>query len=384
MKTTSAEQLLTWYDTNRRDLPWRRDRQFYHVLVSEIMLQQTRVEAVKGYYARFLKALPTLKSLAEADEDTCLKLWEGLGYYSRVRNLRRCAAAVREDYHGRPPRTAAELATLPGIGPYTAAALASICYGEKVPAVDGNLLRIFARMTGYEEDVLAARAKKEAAAFFRALMEDLPEEEPFREAYPNSGPARPAGIFNMALMDLGATVCLPNTAPLCDGCPWRTACAARKAGTQEDLPLRLKKQTKTTEERTVFVIRFAGSVVLRKRPDTGLLAGLYEFPNTEGHLSQKTALAYVESLGFGALRIKRLPPAKHVFSHRIWDMICYEVFADEWSDFDRRSPYVPATDGVSSEGSSGALFLADPATLTDTWSMPAAFAAWRDPLREEG
>jgi len=359
--------------------------------VSEIMLQQTRVEAVKGYYARFLKVLPTLKSLAEADEDTYLKLWEGLGYYSRVRNLHRCAETVRDEYRGRPPRTAAELKKLPGIGPYTAAAIASICYGEKAPAIDGNLLRIFARMTGYKEDILQAAAKKEADVWYRTLMEALPEEDPFRETWPGVGPAHPAGIFNMALMDLGAAVCLPNTAPRCGECPWQDACAAYKAGTQEELPLRLNKQKKVTEKKTVFVIRFAGSVVLRKRPARGLLAGLYEFPNAGGHLAQKDALAYVESLGFGALRIKRLPPAKHVFSHRIWDMICYEVFADEWSDFDRRRPddgagALPPGDpaAAAADSGSGMLFLADPTELSDIWSVPAAFAAWRDPLREEG
>jgi A/G-specific adenine glycosylase len=197
-----AEPLLIWYDENRRILPWREDPTPYHVWLSEIMLQQTRVEAVRGYYDRFLAALPDIKTLAAAPEDQYLKLWEGLGYYSRVRNLHRAAITLMEDYDGEMPADYDELRSLPGIGPYTAAAIASIAFGKPEPAIDGNLLRVFARLTCYEPNILTPAANREARAFFLQTMDK----------------ARP-GAFNQALMDLGALICLPNSAPSCGSCP---------------------------------------------------------------------------------------------------------------------------------------------------------------------
>ena len=342
--------LMAWWDENKRDLPWRRDPSPYHVWLSEIMLQQTRVEAVKGYYERFLAALPTLSDLAVAEEDTCLKLWEGLGYYSRVRNLRKGAVFVMEELGGEIPSSYDALLKLPGVGPYTAAAIASMAFGEAVPAVDGNLLRVFARVTGCGEDILKTGTKKLAESFFEGIIDrDRP------------------GAFNQALMDLGATVCLPNTAPRCGECPWKDACAAHAEGRETELPVRIKKQKKTTEKMTVLLIRHGDRIVLRKRPEEGLLAGLYEFPNVPGHLTQKEAAAATEELGFTPLRLTKLPPAKHIFSHKVWDMTAYEIRADEWQDL----------------GEDGPLFTARVEDIRDLWSIPSAFAAYRDPLLGE-
>ena len=389
--------LLLWYEKNRRILPWREDPTPYHVWISEIMLQQTRVEAVKGYYARFLESLPDIAALAAADEDTYLKLWEGLGYYSRVRNLHKAAVVLMEDYGGQMPASAADLRKLPGIGPYTAAAISSIAFGEPVPAIDGNLLRVFARLTCYEDSILTPQARKDAEAFFGPLIElanaeHLGDDLVTFDASP--------GAFNQALMDLGATICLPNAAPLCDKCPLAAFCRAHAEGREMELPNRPAKAQRTIEDMTVFLIRFKGGILLRKRPDTGLLASLYEFPNVPGHLKKADALRTVEEMGFGPLRIKKLPPAKHIFTHKEWHMTAWEVFADEWTAFDRTAPErrtaedpapvqgaaAPA-DSVSAPADTqkeaaddGRLFIADIDAIRDVWSVPSAFAAYRDYL----
>ena len=207
------DALLAWYDRCRRSLPWRDDPSAYHVWISEIMLQQTRVEAVKGYYARFLERLPDIRSLAEADEDVCLKLWEGLGYYSRARNLQKAARQIMTEYGGNMPGSSAELIRLPGIGPYTAAAIASIAFGERIPAIDGNLLRVFSRLALYEEEIRTPAAASAAEAFF---WKRCPDQRP--------------GDFNQALMDLGAGICTPGGAPACGECPLRQYCRAAGAG----------------------------------------------------------------------------------------------------------------------------------------------------------
>ena len=347
----AARALLAWYGENKRDLPWRRDPSPYQVWISEIMLQQTRVEAVIGYYERFLEALPDVRALAEAPEDLYLKLWEGLGYYSRVRNLHKAARVVTEELGGEMPRTAAELLKLPGIGPYTAAAIASIACGEDVPAVDGNLLRVFARLTDCHDSILTPKARKDAEGFFSGMM-----------------PEGTGGTFNQALMDLGATVCLPNGAPRCEVCPVADRCLAKERGTAAELPYRPKKAARKVDDLTVFLIRMSRGVLLHKRPGKGLLAGLYEFPNATGHLTEKEAAAYVEGLGLEPLRLKALEPAKHIFTHREWHMEGYEVRVSGWQEFEQDAP---DEDGY---------FVADKEDIDRKWSVPSAFAAFRDKL----
>ena len=341
----SARTILDWYDHNRRILPWREDPTPYHVWLSEIMLQQTRVEAVRGYYERFLRELPDIPSLAAAEEDRCLKLWEGLGYYSRIRNMRKAAGQIMEEYGGAMPSEPSELVKLPGIGRYTAAAIASIAFGKKAAAVDGNLLRIFARLTAYAENSRTDGCKNAAEQYFLSLMdaEETVTDNACTVSDASEAPSKSVsasqknvfGSFNQALMDLGATVCLPNTQPACDRCPWQDDCLAHKCGQETDFPVTKPKKARRIENRTVLVIHDEDRTVLHKRTDQGLLAGLYELPNTEGHLDEKGALQYVRSLGFEPLRIRALGEAKHIFSHIEWHMIGYAVKTDELQLEDR-------------------------------------------------
>ena len=354
IKTTDSlsEQLLDWYDKNGRILPWRTDPTPYHVWLSEIMLQQTRVEAVRGYYARFLKELPTIEALAKADEDLCTKLWQGLGYYSRVRNLHRAAEQIVSEYDGVMPETSLELQKLTGIGPYTAAAIASICFDERIPAIDGNLLRVFSRMTGYDEDIKSTAAKTAA-----------------RDFYDEISPQERCGDFNQALMDLGATVCLPNGAPLCGECPWAAECRAKADGTCQQLPVAGPKATRTIEQKTVFLIYYQGGLVLRRRPEKGLLAGLYEYPNTDGNLDASEISAYLRTLGFSAVQTRPLGAAKHIFTHKEWHMTGWEILADEWEEF------------TSGKPKRHELFLASAQDLRDVYSIPSAFAVYTAQIR---
>ena len=342
---TFSDELLNWYERSRRILPWREDPSPYHVWLSEIMLQQTRVEAVRGYYLRFIEKLPDIRSLAEASEDTYLKLWEGLGYYSRVRNLHRAASVIMEEYGGEMPGSSTELMKLPGIGPYTAAAIASIAFGEEVPAVDGNLLRVFARLSGYKENIRTPEAQKAAGMFYK---ERMPSKVPSKrsKARDDQGGAHksgnPCGNFNQALMDLGATVCLPNSAPDCLRCPLAAFCRIHSEcpGEESSLPVRPDRKEKKTEYLTVFVIRSGGRTAVNKRPPRGLLAGLYEFPNAEGTLDADEALRWLREHSVEPLRIMRAEDAEHVFTHKIWKMRGYEVDADPFAE--EKSPFIMA------------------------------------------
>lgn len=351
-KNQLSSVLLDWYDRNGRILPWRTDPTPYHVWLSEIMLQQTRVEAVRDYYARFLASLPTIESLAKADEDLCTKLWQGLGYYSRVRNLHRAAQQIMEEHGGDMPQTSRELQKLSGIGPYTAAAIASICFDERIPAIDGNLLRVFSRMTGYDQDIKSNAAKSAAREFYDEIF-----------------PQKRCGDFNQALMDLGACVCLPNGAPLCSECPWAAHCRAKADGTCQQLPVTLPKAARAVEYKTVFLIYYQGGLVLRRRPDEGLLAGLYEYPNAEGTLNDADITAYLRKLGFSAIQTRPLPEAKHIFSHKEWHMTGWEILADEWEDFTPGKP------------KGHELFLASASDLRDVYSIPSAFAKYTAQVR---
>jgi len=294
--------LLPWYEKNKRTLPWRQDREPYHVWLSEIMLQQTRVEAVKGYYARFLEALPTIGALADCDDDALHKLWEGLGYYSRVRNLKKAAQIVMERHGGVFPREYDAVLALPGIGAYTAGAICSICYDMPRAAVDGNVLRVISRLTDDETPI-------DLPAYKNSVQQRL------EAVYPKQ-----AGDFTQALMELGATVCGPNRKPDCESCPCRDFCLGASRGTAERLPVKLPKKTRRVEEKTVFILSCEGRYALVKRADSGLLAGLWQFPDIPGKLETQDAMTAVEGMGLKPKQIYRQVERKHIFTHVQWDM----------------------------------------------------------------
>lgn len=339
--TKIVQPLLSWFQGNARVLPWREEPTPYRVWVSEIMLQQTRVEAVKPYFERFTKELPDVKALAECEEEKLLKLWEGLGYYNRVRNMQIAAKTVMEEYGGQLPADYEQLLKLKGIGNYTAGAIASIAYGISVPAVDGNVLRVISRVTEDRSDIMKQSARTEME---RALQEIMPESE--------------AGAFNQALMELGATVCVPNGAPLCDKCPWQEFCEAYQKDCWQEIPVKSKAKPRRIEEKTVFIIRDGEKIVLHKRSSKGLLAGLYEFPNTKGHLTEEEALEWIKGKKLSPLRIQKLDSAKHIFSHVEWHMNGYMVRVDELT-----------------QDKSGMLFV-DVKDSEDNYPIPAAFSAY--------
>ena len=343
-----AAPLLAWYDSGRRILPWREEPTPYHVWLSEIMLQQTRVEAVKPYYDRFLQALPDIESLAAADEEKLLKLWEGLGYYNRARNLKKAAQILVSEYGGRMPDDYEIILSLPGIGSYTAGAISSIAFGKAYPAVDGNVLRILARLRTDERDILQAGVKKSVE---EELADVMPKDRP--------------GDFNQALMELGAMVCIPNGAPKCDVCPWKELCRARAQGITGEFPKKAGKKPRSIEKKTILVIQDAERVALRKRPEKGLLAGLYEFPSMEGNCEEERVLAYLRELGLLPLRIRALPPAKHVFTQKEWHMTGFLIRVDELADR-----------GGRQEGE-GLIFV-DPKETRTNYPIPSAFAAYAE------
>ena len=296
------EALLPWYEANRRDLPWRKDKDPYHIWVSEIMLQQTRVEAVKGYYARFLEVLPTIEDLANADDELLHKLWEGLGYYSRVRNLKKAARQIMERHGGKFPATHAEVSALAGIGPYTAGAICSIAFDLPTPAVDGNVLRVITRLTDDDTPI-------DKPAFRKQISENLAAIYPER-----------AGEFTQSLMELGATVCGPNRKPDCENCPCKEFCRGYANGRAETLPVKKAKPQRRIEEKTVFILSCDGCYAFRKRPEKGLLAGLWEFPNVPGRLEIPEVIAEVENMGIKPKEIIRQVEKKHIFTHIEWQM----------------------------------------------------------------
>jgi len=330
--------------------------------VSEIMLQQTRVEAVKPFFERFTKRLPDIKALAECPEDELLKLWEGLGYYNRVRNMQKAAIQVMEEYNGELPADYELLLKLKGIGTYTAGAIASIAYQIPVPAVDGNVLRILTRVAEDDTDIMKPSFRKQVEEQLTAYM----QSDAFESVQ--------AGVFNQALMELGATVCVPNGAPNCEVCPWGNLCLARKHNRISELPVKSKAKERRIEKRTVFVLRDGERVAIRKRAEKGLLAGLYELPNIEGHLSQEEALSYVKELGVSPIRIQKLAEAKHIFSHVEWQMKGYAVLIEE--------PEVPGeedsrdVDWRKNSLKEDALIYVEAATSEKQYAIPAAFAAY--------
>ena len=337
-----AEPLLAWYDAGRRVLPWREEPTPYHVWLSEIMLQQTRVEAVRPYYDRFLRELPDIGSLAAVEEEKLLKLWEGLGYYNRARNLKKSAMQIMSEYDGKMPGDYDSLIKLTGIGSYTAGAISSIAFGNAVPAVDGNVLRILSRLRMDDRDILDARVRKAVGEEIKGIM-----------------PVSRPGDFNQALMELGATVCIPNGSPRCEECPWNRLCQARIQNRISEYPKKASRKQRSIEKKTILVIRYGRQVALRQRPKRGLLAGLYEFPSLEGIQKEEQVIAYLKELGVMPLRIQKLRDSKHVFTHKEWHMTGYLIRVDELMGM-------------------GEYVFVDPEEIRDRYPVPSAFAAYMD------
>ncbi len=343
-----VEPLQKWFLEHARTLPWRENPTPYHVWISEIMLQQTRVEAVRSYFERFVKELPDVYALAECPEDRYLKLWEGLGYYNRVRNMNAAAKQIVDNYGGRIPSDYEELLKLKGIGHYTAGAIASIACNQPVPAVDGNVLRVISRITGDDSDIMKQSVRTRIEEKLRSLMTaDLETELKPR-------------IFNQALMELGALVCVPNGAPHCGECPLNAVCHACIQGRTAEIPVRSKAGARRIEKKTIFIIKDGEKIAIRKRPNRGLLAGLYEFPGHEGHMNQDEAISYMKLLGCMPIRIRPLGEAKHVFSHVEWHMTGYAVQVEEVPD-----------------GRNG-IFFVEVSELSRQYAVPAAFARYME------
>ncbi|MBQ7796601.1 MAG: A/G-specific adenine glycosylase [Lachnospiraceae bacterium] len=344
--------LLSWYREHKRALPWRENKDAYRIWISEIMLQQTRVEAVKPYFFRFMEHFPTVEALANAPDEELLKCWEGLGYYSRARNLKKAAGVIMEQHGGKLPASKEELLALPGIGSYTAGAIASIAYEIAAPAVDGNVLRVLSRVTGSYDDILKQSTKKK--------MENLVSE------VIKSGEA---GDFNQALIEIGAIVCVPNGAPLCDSCPFYTVCAAREKGLIDEIPVKTPKKKRRIEEKTVLLLQYGEKIAIRKRSAEGLLASLYEFVNVPGKLGEDEVEAMFEK----PVTMEPLPDAKHIFSHVEWHMGGYLVSVSE----------VPKA--LENEGGEPMIFVTWE-ELREKYPIPAAFIAYKnflDKLYEE-
>ena len=332
--------LNDWFAEHRKELPWRESGDPYAIWLSEIMLQQTRIEAVIPYYHRFLTTLPDIHALASCPDDLLMKLWEGLGYYSRARNLKKAAIMIEEVFGGSLPKTAAELRRLPGIGDYTAGAIASIAFGEPEPAVDGNVLRVMARLCGCDEDIMLLSTKRRVADALRAI-------------YP-SGDA--ATTFTESLMELGETVCIPNGRPKCELCPLAAHCTAYQTGRTDELPKKSAKKARKDLAYTVFLLFCNGKIALRRRPSEGLLADMWELPNTEGHLSEEEALQFCHVLQTEPQECAPCGEATHVFTHLNWNMIGYRV-----------------TCAYPSE----ALVWVSPEELAHAYALPTAFRYYR-------
>lgn len=339
-----VEPLLKWYKKEHRILPWRESGNPYYIWISEIMLQQTRVEAVKPYFERFIQAFPTIEDVAAAEEEELLKMWEGLGYYNRVRNIQKAAKTVVERYNGKLPADYEELKTLSGIGNYTAGAVASIAYGIPAPAVDGNVLRVISRIEERTEDIMKQSTRKKVED---AIMEVMPEQE--------------AGDFNQALMELGAMVCVPNGSPYCEKCPLGEFCGAYQHGRIGELPVKSGKKARKIEERTIILIQDGDKVAIQKRPSKGLLAGLYEFPNLEGHRTEAEVLEFVHGQDLLALQIRPLCEAKHIFSHVEWRMIGYAVKV-----------------AALEEKKQGRMLFVDQKETEEIYTIPAAYSAYTE------
>ncbi len=356
MLDEAAVRLLNWYQQNKRELPWREGKNPYYIWVSEIMLQQTRVEAVKPYFQRFLDALPAVSDLAECPEEKLLKLWEGLGYYNRVRNMQKSALLIMDEYGGEMPASYEALLKLPGIGSYTAGAIASIAFGIPVPAVDGNVLRILSRLEADPSDIAKQSVRKEKEKLLLAMMTADDCQEEIR---------RNPGELNQAWMDLGAGICVPGGEPLCDRCPLQDLCKAHAEHAETAYPVKTKKIKRRLEDRTILLVQDGERIALHKRPSRGLLAGLYEFPNLEGHLTEQEVLTWVGEKGLYPVRIQKLDPAKHIFSHVEWHMEGYLIRIASFEGRELSEDYL----------------LAEVKTAQERYAIPSAYSAYARTLR---
>lgn len=311
MEKEYIDSLLSFYDKYRRILPWREDPTPYHVYISEIMLQQTRVDTVKEYYLRFVSKYPDVDSVANADIDNLQLLWQGLGYYSRIKNIKKACEKMKELFSSSVPDRLSDLLKLPGIGDYTSKAILAISYQEKYVAVDGNLLRVFSRLTMFKENIKDKKTKEKAEAYF---MDNIP--------------SRP-GDYLQALMDLGEMVCLPNGKPLCEKCPFATFCLAHKNKREIDFPVVIKKTKVKEEDKTIVLFLYQNDVLINKRKDNGLLASLYEFTTIDQQLSIEEMESYCKKNGYSYKKIEKLDDQRFVFTHRIWNMTGYLVILEE-------------------------------------------------------
>lgn len=356
--------LLHWYEYNARVLPWRNNPKPYYVWVSEIMLQQTRVEAVKGYFDRFITNLPNICSLAECPEEKLMKLWEGLGYYSRVRNMQKAARIIQEEYGGELPRDYEKLLKLPGIGAYTAGAIASIAFGIPVPAVDGNVLRVTKRIACSYDDITKESVKKE---LWLNLKEVMPQNQP--------------GEFNQALMELGAMICIPNGKPHCDECPIMHLCKAYHQDKVMELPVKPAKKARKIQKKTILLMECQGRYALNKRDAKGLLAGMWELPAMEGHLKSKELGSKLKAHGFEYEILTSLGHAKHIFSHIEWHMIGYYIRLKNIPGDNLIDNQKGQVDILSEIDDNPALVWVTPSELQDEYAVPNAFQSYLDPLK---
>ena len=346
-----VEPLLAWYEQHRRALPWRDFPTPYHVWLSEIMLQQTRIEAVIPYYERFLSVYPTVSALAEADDEQLMKLWEGLGYYSRARNLKKAAIEIVNNHGGNLPASYEALRTLPGIGAYTAGAIASIAFGLPEPAVDGNVLRVVTRLVADERDIMRETTKRAVTASLRAVYPTKPPE---------------AAAMTQALMELGERVCIPSGKPHCDMCPLGASCLARQRDLTDRIPVRSPKKPRRIEQKTVFLLLCGDRVALVKRPDTGLLAGLWEFPSADAYTDATTAAAHLTECGTSLTLLTRGVDATHIFTHIEWHM----------------QSYVAVCNREITQWNGRALTYATLRELTEQYAVPTAYRAFVRALAE--
>lgn len=301
------KEIEVWYQKNKRNLPWRKDKEPYHVWISEIMLQQTRIEAVINYYQKFMQEIPTIQDLSKIEEEKLLKLWEGLGYYNRARNLKKAAQKIESEYQGDFPNSYDKLRTLPGIGDYTASAIASICFDEAQATIDGNVLRVYTRFYNDNSNIDSISTKKKIQ---KEIIKILPKK---------------SGEFNEALMEIGETICIPNGVPICQKCPLKKYCQSKKLKNYLNLPVRSEKKAKKIIKYTVFLLKYQNQVIIKKRTTSSLLKNLWEFPNIEGHLTLPQVKKYLQKKNFSYSKIKKSNSYTHIFTHQSWNMISYIV-----------------------------------------------------------